>query len=546
MSAKQSLRFVPLGGLGEIGMNCFALEQDDEILLVDCGVAFSNDGLGSELAHPDFEWIIQNQERLVGLVITHGHEDHIGAVPFLLAQLSLPLPVFAPVHARELLMDRYLEQGTAKIEIETIVPRQEFLVGSFLIEGIPVAHSIIDALALRIETNVGTVLHTGDFSLDPSLPPGLGTDAERLAQIGQDGVRLLLSDSTNVDQEARVGDEDQVGRALLHWVQEAPARVLVGLFSSNVHRLVALAEVAQKTDRKLCFIGRSLKRHQRIARSLGRLSVPSDLVVDARHLKDLPAQKVLVVAGGCQGDGASTLSRMSKGEFLELTPEPGDLLLLSSRPIPGNERRVMTMVNDFSRWGVRVVSYRDDPRLHVSGHASRDELSQMIRWLQPQTFIPVHGTLHHLRAHEMVAKGLGILDTRVVENGQTVRLFEEGACVLDERVKAGVQRVSKGGRVLGTKIRRRRGELARGGVVFLSAQGRGAAGSVQCSSLGIVALDDDEAAKTRIAELVRSILEGSWDAPVEVCKSKIRSQVRSLILSLNGERPRVELHLETR
>jgi ribonuclease J len=234
---------------------------------------------------------------------------------------------------------------------------------------------------------------------------------------------------------------------------------------------------------------------------------------------------------------------MSKGEFLELTPEAGDLVLLSSRPIPGNERRVMTMVNDFSRRDVRVKSWRDEPELHVSGHASRDELSQMIRWIQPKTFIPVHGTLHHLRAHEAVAKGLGIPDTRVVENGQTVRLFETGACVLDERVQSGLERISKGGRALGSNIRRRRGELARGGVVFVSVRGRVSEASVLCSSLGIVGLDDDETVRILMTELVRSVLEECQGAPPDICKSRVRRQVRSFVLSLSGERPRVELHL---
>jgi ribonuclease J len=542
--ASTEVRWIPLGGLGEIGMNCFALEQGDEVLIVDCGVAFSDDGLGGDLIHPDFSWLVENQHRLVGLVITHGHEDHIGGVPSLLRELSVELPIYAPAHARALLLDRFQEAVGPAPNIVLISPREAFSVGSFVCEGYAMAHSIIDALGLCILTEAGTIFHTGDFDLDLEQPAGRETDLSGLSELGETGVRLLLSDSTNIERTRRTQSEGDVARRLEELVKAAEGRVIVGLFSSNVHRLLALGEIAQKTGRKLCFMGKSLERHVRVALSLGRLKFPSDLLVDARQLSELPRGKVLLIAGGCQGEGASALRRLSLGVLVELQIEAGDLLIMSSRAIPGNEKRVFTMLNDFARLGVHSVTSREDAWVHTSGHASREELAIMIRTLQPQGFVPVHGTLLHLRKHAELAREQGVEDCLVVENGASIVISADRPLRLGPSVQVGLTRLSQGGLRLTGPLRRSRGELAREGVVLVSATwGQDREARVLCSCVGVVGLDREESVLVRLKAAVQKILSMSGSGSTTFLESEIRRGVRKFVGKISGERPKVEIHL---
>lgn len=470
MSSPSSLvRFVPLGGLGEIGMNCFALEQDEDILVVDCGVSFPEDDLGVDLLHPDFSWLVAHQERIRGLFITHGHEDHIGGVPFLLRALSRTIPVYAPPHARALLRLRFLEQELdpeCLIEVEC---RKKYEVGSFRVEPIAVAHSIIDATALCIETRAGRILHTGDFDLDPYQPAGQATDEERLRELGEEGVRLLLSDSTNIDTAERQISEEDVEEALLEAVQDAPARVVVSLFASNVHRLLALKGIAQKTGRKLCFLGRSLQRQVEAAREIGRLQYPSLLLLSPEQIASVPPQELLVIAGGTQGETASALRRLSLDTHQSLRLEAGDRVILSSRIIPGNERTVFTMINDLLRLGVEVRHRPTDPFIHTSGHAARNEQRQMMEWVRPRGFVPVHGTLHHLRRHAELAREVGIDDVQVIENGSIIEVEAEAPLRRSQQtVRAGLVRITQGGAELSGEVRRRRQDLARNGLVSVA------------------------------------------------------------------------------
>lgn len=539
------VRWIPLGGLGEIGMNCFALQQGEEILIVDCGVAFSGDSLGGDVIHPDFSWLVEHHEKIVGLVITHGHEDHIGGIPFLLAKLRRPLPIYAPSHARALILDK-MEDQVRPADIIQIAPREVFAVGSFLCEGYSVAHSIIDALAMRIETNAGTILHTGDFDFDPEQPAGAPTDESGLKELGEEGVRLLLSDSTNIDSPRRLHSEGDVARELARLVTGAEQRVIVALFSSNIHRLSALGEVAKMTGRKLCFMGRSLERHQRVARRLGRLSFTSDLVVSAERLAQLPRNQVLLVAGGCQGESASALRRLSTASLPEMQVEAGDLVIMSSRAIPGNEKRVFSMLNDFARQGAQVITLRENSLVHVSGHASRAELAQMMRLVRPQSFIPVHGTLHHMSRHSELAKEEGIQDCLVVENGETVLISTESALQKGSPVQSGPIRISSGGLELSSSVRRRRGVLARQGVIFVTVDAD-SSGEIRatCSSLGVVGVDGDQLVLGRLRKTVEKVLLKLKLSSGSAAESEIRRVVRSSVSEINDERPVVEVHLRS-
>lgn len=541
--------FVPLGGLGEIGMNCFALVSEGQILVVDSGATFPDDDLGVDVIHPDFSWLVERAADIVAVFITHGHEDHIGALPQLLSALPLSalprrLPVYAPVHASALIASRFAERGKKIEELYTIEPGKSYHLGAFCVEPVAVAHSIIDAVALCITTKAGRVVHTADFSLDEEQPAGHLTDVRRLSELGDEGVLLLLSDSTNVDTELREGNEGTVRSALIEAVRGVEHRAVVSLFSSNVHRLAALVEAAKLTGRKLCLLGRSLRKHFEIAARLERISVPSDLLVSPSQAAELPRGEVLILASGSQGESSAALRKLSLDAYPELSLESGDTVLLSSRVIPGNERPVFRMLNDLSRRGVAVVTRQTLPGIHVSGHASRSELREMLVLVRPQAFVPVHGTLHHLNRHRELARELGVQSTAVVENGSPLRVYADGVLAPLARVKAGEVRVAEGGEVLAPVHRRRRGELGRAGVIFVSLTLTGRAsetGNPRVSSLGVPGVDGDAAAFSVLVNAARRCLgEGLTDSDLT---ERVRRSIKTATAEMCGVRPQVEVHL---
>jgi ribonuclease J len=542
------VRFIPLGGLGEIGMNCFALESGGRLLIVDCGMGFPDDDVGVDILHPDFTFLYERADRIDGIFITHGHEDHIGALPYLLRNLKEPPPIFAPPHARLLILDRLAEHDLNDLEVTEVAPGSTVQVGGFQVETIPVAHSIIDATALAIHTSVGCIVHTGDFDIDPTQPAGYLTDGERFKALGNAGVRLLLSDSTNVDSAVRLGTEQGVIDALHAVVSEQLGRVIIGMFSSNVHRIVGIFEMARDTGRRVCLLGRSLAKHYEVARRLGRLKGTDGLVVTADQLGSLPPRAVLVVAGGSQGEGASALRRLALDTHQNLRLSAGDTVILSSRVIPGNERKVGNMVNDFLRMGVSVRWRPTDPNLHTSGHAGRSEQEQMIEWVRPETFIPVHGTLHHMLRHEQLARGLGVSETLVVENGVPVRILEQGPLERDRPVHHGLTRIAFGGEELDHDTRKRRTELSRSGVAVvalgLTERPRKIQFGPTFSAFGIPTVDrDPSAARAVRREVERVVLDHSDRSPLPL-EEAVRRGVRRLIHDWTGVSPVVEVHVE--
>ena len=374
-----ALRILPLGGLGEIGMNALVLEQRDGLMLVDCGVTFPATDLGIDVYHPRFNYVIERADRLHGVVLTHGHEDHIGALPYLLA--SVDVPVFGPPHAIELARQRLAEHGfdLGHVDLVSVTAGRPFEVGPFGLEPIRVTHSIVDATALSIRTAAGRVIHTGDYKFDPTPIDGQLTDEARLLDLGDEGVRLLLSDSTNIDSPGFSASEHDVALALHEIIERAPYRVVLGVFASNVQRLLAVAEIAQQTGRRLCLLGRSVGNHVRAAQSTGRLRWPSDLVVAPEVAAGLPRERVLIVASGTQAERMSGLSRLASGTHTHLQLKAGDLVVLSSRIIPGNDRAVFDLMAELLRKGAKVVTRSTDPRVHASGHAHREEQRRMIR-----------------------------------------------------------------------------------------------------------------------------------------------------------------------
>jgi ribonuclease J len=477
-------------------MNCLALEQADGVLLIDCGVTFPNTDLGIDVYHPRFDHVLAQRDRVVGIVLTHGHEDHIGGLPYLLRHLDVP--VWGPPHTLELVRQR-LEEHELNLERRRFTPTQvgrEIVIGGFGVEPIRVSHSIVDATALAIHTAAGLVVHTGDFKLDPTPLDGEPTDEGRFRALGASGVRLLLSDSTNVDSPGRAGSERDVGAALAELIETAPARVVVGVFASNVQRLLALGTAAVRAGRKICLLGRSVQSHVRAAQAVGRLPWPSDLLVPPEVAASMPRERLLVVASGTQAERSATLTRLAAGTHPVLRLDEGDRVVLSSRVIPGNDRPVFDMMAGLLRLGVELVTWSTDRRVHASGHAHREEQARMIELTQPRSFLPVHGALHHLTRHAALARERGVADVLVAENGHIVEISSGAPLTRSGRVPVG-RVATAAGEELGDDVLRERANIGRSGIAFVSlvldAQGvvaappqvlaRGVTGELEASAL---------------------------------------------------------------
>jgi ribonuclease J len=511
-----SLRVIPLGGLGEVGMNCLALEQRGEVLVVDCGVMFDHRGLGVDVVHADFD--VLEDYRIAGVFVTHGHEDHIGAIPYLLRRFDAP--VFGPAYALGLVRERAGEHEILHhAELRCVAPRTPTRVGSFEVEPIRVTHSIADATALAIRTDAGLVVHTGDFKFDEAPPDGETFDVARFEELSREGVQLLLSDSTNIDASGPTGSEEGVGRALDAIVARAEHAVVVAMFASNVHRLRMLGEIASRHDRKIVALGRSVATHARVARATARstgvhagrpyLEWPADRVWPADRARELPRRAVLALATGSQGEEASALARLARGEHPALELAAGDVVVMSSRVIPGNESAVLGVVSNLLRRGVDLRTWWSDRSVHVSGHAHRQEQRRMIELVQPRAFAPLHGTLHHLSRHAALARELGVPEVCVLEDGDVGTLDASG---LDKsaRVRAGRVHVACG-RVIGRSVLHERAALASCGVAHVAvpvdAQGR-LAGEISLAMRGVI----DEAGDDGLAESARHAARAALEA----------------------------------
>lgn len=515
--AGPALRVVPLGGLGEVGMNCMALVQDGRALLVDCGVTFDGRGLGVDVVHPDFRAL--EGLAVSGLFVTHGHEDHIGAIPYLLRRFDMP--VFGPRYALGLVRERAAEHEILDhVDLREVTPGQRVQVGPFEVEPVRVTHSIADATALAIRTRAGVVVHTGDFKFDDAPPDGETFDVERFRALGDEGVRLLLSDSTNIDARGPTGGEKGVGEALDAIVGQATGAVVVGVFASNVHRLRMLGETARKHRRKLVLLGRSVRTHAHVARSTRRatgdaagdpyLDWPSDLVWPVERAGELPRETVLAIATGTQGEEAAALGRLGRGEMPGLDVQPGDTVVLSSRVIPGNEGPAMKVMADLLRRGVQVRSWWSDRAVHVSGHAHRDEQRRMLELVRPRAFVPVHGTRHHLERHAELARETGVPEVCVLENGDVGALGPDVALARAGRVPSGRVHVHARRAIAPTTLAERIGIAAHGVahvVVAVDAKGR-RDGDVLVVTRGVL----DETADAHVLASARHDAEDAVDA----------------------------------
>ena len=467
-SVEPMVRLLPLGGLGEIGLNMMALETEGKILLIDCGLMFPEAYmLGVDLVLPDVKMLEERVNDIVGLVLTHGHEDHIGAIPFLWQQLGCP-KIYGTKLTLGLLHNKLKEhQLESAVELEIVVPRQAVELAPFSVEPFRVAHSIVDGVGYAIRTPAGTVVHTGDFKIDQTPVDGEKTDLARLAQLGEEGVLLLLADSTNVENSGYTLSESTVGKAFAEIFPTCKQRVIVATFSSNIHRIQQVIDAAAAHERKLLVNGRSMVSNIAIARQLGYLRARDDQFVDLRGLRDLPPEQVLILTTGSQGEPLSSLMRIALGDHKKIELEEGDSVILSSKFIPGNEKAISDLINKLYRRGAEVF-YEKTSEIHVSGHASQEELKLVHNLVRPRYFVPIHGEYRHLVKHRQLAIALGMdpQRTKVIENGQSLLISAAGLECGERFEKGRVFVDGKGIGDVGSMELRDRRHLANHGLVI--------------------------------------------------------------------------------
>jgi len=462
------LRIIPLGGLGEIGLNMTVYEHGDDIIIVDCGLMFPEPSmLGIDLVIPDISYLRENADRVRGIFLTHGHEDHIGALPFVLPEI--PVPIYGTALTLGFVRGKLKEYDLESlVELRVVKPRTIVDIGNFAVEFIRVAHSIVDGCALAIRSLEGTVIHTGDFKLDQTPVDGELTDLATLSRYGEEGVLALLSDSTNVEREGFTLSESLVGDAFDEIFPLCQGRIIVAAFSSNIHRVQQVVKSAERCGRKVILNGRSMLTNVQIARELGYLCIPDNLLADLKDLSSLPKNQVCLITTGSQGEPMSGLTRIAMDDHKQIKLEPGDTVILSSRFIPGNEKTISDLINHLYRRGAEVY-HEKVSEVHVSGHASQEELKLMLNLVRPRFFTPIHGEYRHLVKHSKLAQKVGIPAERclLAVNGDIIT-FSNGTGQISGTVESGRVFVDgKGIGDVGNIVLKDRKHLSQDGMVIV-------------------------------------------------------------------------------
>ena len=532
-----AVRLIPLGGLGEIGLNMMLVEAGDDIVAVDCGLLFPDDEMpGVDYVIPDFTYLREHRDRFRAVVLTHGHEDHIGALSYLLREFDVP--VYGTPLTLAIARHRMAELGALeRADLRPYKPGDEIRIGGLAIEPIRVTHSIADGIGLAIETPVGTVIHTGDFKLDDHPVDAEQPDFARFRALGDRGVLALCSDSTNVGRPGRTGSETEVGVALQGRFAEAPGRIVVATFASHIHRIQQVLNLARSCGRKVALLGRSMVANVTVASEMGYLKVPEGLLVSLEELGELAPRRQVILSTGSQGETHSAVSLIAAGEHKYVEVGPGDLVIFSSRVIPGNERVIGRAINALLRLGAEVL-WEDVAFVHVSGHASQEDLRHMIELTRPRYFMPVHGEYRHLLQHARLAESSGIPAERIflVEDGLGLELSKSGARVLAGYPAGRVFVDGKGIGDVGQVVLRDRQLLAEGGMVVVALTIDKTSGFVvagpEIASRGFVYVKESDELMEEVKLAIREALAAREEPEVidrELIGAIVRSAVRRFI-----------------
>jgi ribonuclease J len=546
--SEKKLQIIPLGGLGEFGMNCMAIRYGDDILVVDAGMMFPDTELmGVDIVTPDFTYLEQNAAHVRGLVLTHGHEDHIGGIPFLLSQV--PIPVYGTAFTLAL-VERRLEEHELldDAKLNAVKPGDKVTLGPFSIEFIHVTHSIVSSVALAITTPLGVIIHTGDFKVDPTPTDNKLFDLHTLAEYGKRGVLLLLSDSTNVDRPGYTESERAVGPRLEDLFIRSPRRLVISCFSSSIHRLQQILDLSAEYGRKVAFLGRSMLNTTETAHDLGLLTIPNGVLLRPQDIMQVAPAKVVAVVSGTQGEPMSAMSRVAMDNHKSLSIEPGDTVALSARIIPGNEKGIYRMINHVARRGADVVYGSMNPPIHVSGHGSAEELRLVLNLVRPRFFVPVHGEYRQMAQHAKLAQHLshlGLEDTFLLESGDTLEIDSKGARK-GAQVPVGRVCIDSGtiDEVVHEFVIRDRRHLSEDGfvlpIVAISKQTGRSEGLPEIVSRGFMSMEESSSVLQEARQVVMKTLEGSTAeerGDFGVMQEKIRGDLKRYLTKQTSRRP---------
>ncbi len=544
MKRADNLKVIPIGGLNEIGKNLTVLEYKDQILVIDCGMSFPEDEMyGIDVVIPDYSYLVKNASKIVGVVITHGHEDHIGGVPYLLKQINVP------IYGTRLplgLIENKLKEHGLRANLKTIKAGDKLRLGDFKVEVIRTTHSIADAVCLYIQTPAATLFHTGDFKIDYTPVDGEPIDLAKFAEIGRKGVDLMLADSTNALRPGFTASEKVVGKTLDGIFREAKNRIIIATFSSNVHRVQKIIELAAKYGRKFAVSGRSMENVVALAIELGYLKIPAGTYVELNKTKNIPDDQLVIITTGSQGEPMSALSRMANNEHKGVKLKKGDMVILSSTPVPGNEKAVSGVVNKLFEKEVEVI-YNDIADTHVSGHACQEELKLIHALIKPRFFMPVHGEYRHLVKHAQIAESLGMKKDRIfiLSNGDQLTVDKRNAVKFQNVVSADdilVDGLGIGD--VGNIVLRDRKLLSESGLIIAVAAIDRASGEVisgpDIVSRGFVYVRENEDLINDAREIARNALEDSlyagnrdWSG----IKNNVREELRKFIFRKTKRSP---------
>ena len=544
--SENKLKIIPLGGLGEIGKNMTIIRYGDEMIMIDAGLMFpENDMLGIDLVIPDISYVLENRNCLKAIILTHGHEDHIGALPYILKKLSVP--VYGTRLTLGILTGRLKEDGVECKNLRSVSSGEIVMIGCFSVGFIRVNHSIPDSVGLSIKTPVGMIVHTGDFKLDYTPIDGKMTDFRRFADLGQRGVLLLMADSTNSEKEGHTPSEKTVGTAFNRVFQNAPGRIVVATFSSNVHRIQQAIDTAIRYRRRVAILGRSMVNVVNISLELGYIHAPEGTIIDIEEIRNYPANKIVIITTGSQGEPMSALTRMAMSDHRQVDIIPGDTVIISATPIPGNEKLVAKTVDNLLRLGANVVHRREEG-IHVSGHAARDELRLIHNLIKPKFFMPVHGELHHLFAHAKLAEELGMNRENILvgENGSVFE-FTRDSAKLTGKINAGVIMVDGlGVGDVGNIVLRDRRQLSQDGIMIVVVPLNRMSGRIASNpdivSRGFVYVRESERlmddARARVLQTLRRCKEDQISDWMTI-KTSIRDSLAQFLFEQTRRRPMI-------